>query len=334
MTALRTACLSLFAVLTGFALPALAADPFTVAKVPVDGRGNSAIEAQTQAIQAGYIRAANTLFDRLTLESERQNAEYREGWIGGLPELTPAIVGPLIRGQSIENERRSNRQYLGDVTIAFNPSAVQQFLRRAELTMVSSQARERLVIPTGVSPSSPLMGEINSGRFAHALVPLKTASQADADQFYVNPSEAVLNDIARRNNVGTIMLISEGNSGRLSVREISLDGQGDQNYVVSGGMSALSAQLDRQWKATSAVPSSSATSATVSVLYNSLADWQYLQQAINTSAQIRDARLDAISKDGALMSLTYGQLDRLQAEMRQKGVRVESDPALGLVIRR
>jgi len=37
---------------------------------------------------------------------------------------------------------------------------------------------------------------------------------------------------------------------------------------------------------------------------------QELQQANqNNSAQVRDARLDALSKDGALMSLTYGSLD-------------------------
>ena len=53
------------------AVPALAADPFTVAKVPVDARAESAIQAQTRAVQTGYIIAAQQLFDRITIESER-----------------------------------------------------------------------------------------------------------------------------------------------------------------------------------------------------------------------------------------------------------------------
>ncbi|MGB3455093.1 MAG: hypothetical protein WBA35_01925, partial [Litorimonas sp.] len=101
---------------TLFALPTLAADPFTVARVPVDATAQSAIQAQTDAIGRGQIEAARILLDRLTLESERSQS--------GLPPLSAQVVGPLIRGLSIDNERRSATRYLGDVTIAFNPSAV------------------------------------------------------------------------------------------------------------------------------------------------------------------------------------------------------------------
>jgi len=64
-------------------------------------------------------------------------------------------------------------------------------------------------------------------------------------------------------------------------------------------------------------------------------DWIALQDAINTSAQIKGARLDALSKDGALMTISYGgDLDRMANELRFKGVRVEQDPRIGLVFRR
>ena len=65
----------------------------------------------------------------------------------------------------------------------------------------------------------------------------------------------------------------------------------------------------------------------VSVLYNTHADWIALQDAINTAAQIKGARLDALSKDGALMTISFGgDINRLANELRFKGVRVEQDP--------
>ena len=306
--------------------PAAAADPFTVAGISIDGRGGSAIEAQTNAIQQGYVEAAYILFDRGTLASERQ--------ANPLPDLTPTSVGPLIRGQTIDNERRSTTRYLGNVTIAFNPSAVQQFLRRANLTMVSSQARERVVVILDGAGSGDLRRDLTTGRYAHALVPLKAAADADIATYRMSPNETGLQNIARRNNVGTVVVVEPLAGSRLSVQTASFDGGNSSRFTVNGGLPQLVARLENDWKTAAAVPSSEAKTAQVSVLYTSLRDWQYLQQAINTAAQVRDARLDALSKDGALMTLTFGQLDRLQTEMGQKGVIVERDPQLGLIIRR
>jgi len=58
-------------------------------------------------------------------------------------------------------------------------------------------------------------------------------------------------------------------------------------------------------------------------------DWLRLQEAINGSAQITDARLDALTKDGAMMTLTVGDLGRLANELSFKGVMVKSDPKIG-----
>ena len=299
------------------ALPALAADPFTVAGVPVDATAPSAIQAQTEAIASGQRRAARLLLERLTLEDERAAS--------GLPELTPDVVGPLIRGLSVNNERRSATRYLGDLTIAFNPSAVQQLLRSSGLTMVSSQAQERLVVPVDVQPDSALARELLSGRHAHALTPLQTPRP---DGFlFSSPTLSGQIDTALQLSGLQSALVVYGD-GRIA--EIGSDGS---RRSLSGPLSRLVAGLEREWKQTAAVPSASVTNQTASVLYNSLSEWQRLQRAINTSAQVRDARLDAVAKDGALMTIGYGDFARLQSEMRQKGVIVEQDPELGLVIR-
>ena len=301
---------------------ALAADPFTVRGVPVDASAPSATEAQTQAIGQGQLAAARRLVERLTLESERAAK--------GVPDLTPEVVGPLIRGLTIDNERRSATRYLGDVSIAFNPSAVQQLLRSSGLTMVSSQAQPRVVMARSPLPES-VRTQLRAGRYAHALTPL--VLPPDGSVFVQNPLDA---ELAVQISGGQTALVIDGGPGAYTATEYVMGGSGAQemNRYSFSSLDRLVAQLERDFKQTAAVPSDSQSSQTVSVLYSSLGEWQQLQRAINTSAQVRDARLDAVSKDGALMTLTYGSLDRLAAEMRQKGVRVEQDPKLGLVIRR
>lgn len=305
---------------------ALAADPFTVARVPVDATAQTAIQAQTDAIGSGQIIAAQRLLERLTVEDERMER--------GIPPLTTEIVGPMIRGLSIDNERRSSTRYLGDVTIAFNPVAVQRFLRGVGLTMVTSQARERLLVPVGFSASDPLASDILSGRYAHSLTPVISPSVEDMTRLIDQPTLSQLRVLAGRYNVEQVLIIQKSDSGTLFATDLALDSGERQQLRSPIGLADLVSQIEAEWKVTSAVPIDSLQTRTVSVLYNSQSEWQRLQGALNNSAQVQDARLDALSKDGALMTISYGSLDRLAAEMSQKGVRVIEDPALGLVIRR
>lgn len=307
-----------------FAWPALAADPFTVAKVSVDARGETAIAAQTRAIGDGQLAAAQVLLNRLTLDNERAER--------GLPALTIETVGPLIRGLSIDNERRSATRYLGDVTVAFNPSAVQQLMRAYGLTMVTSQSRERLFVPIGFTSDSPLVEEMFSNRYAHALTPMRVPNIDDIGRLFQEPNIAQLDGLAARYNVEQLLIIRRIGNG-LSAVDYAVD-TGETRQLNAFNLEGLIAQMEADWKTTSATPSEATITTTVSVLYGSLAEWQRLQNTINNSAQIQDARLDALSKDGALMTIRYGDLDRLMAEMAQKGVRIFEDPNIGLVIRR
>ena len=307
------------AVLSLVAGTAFAADPFTVAGVAVDARAPSAIEAQTLAIQQGYSLAAQQLLERLTLEEERGRL--------GLPDLTPEVVGPLIRGQTIDNERRSNTRYLGNVSFAFNPSGVQALLRERGLTMVTSQAQERLIIPMDVAPDSALAALIRSNPFKHSLTPLRAQPvQAMPMPEGFASQDEMIRALTERAGLQRALVVY----GNGRIEDVGLDGS---RRSLSGPLPRAVATLEREWKQTAAVPSGTSSTATASVLYSSLAEWQRLQRAINTSAQVRDARLDAVSKDGALMTISYGDFARLQSEMAQKGVILEQDPKLGLVIR-
>lgn len=310
---------------------ALAADPFTVGGINVDATAANAIEAQTRANLDGQLKAAKVLIDRMTLESERAT--------NPLPELTPEVVGRMIRTLETEQERRSANRYLGVMTVAFNPSQVQQFLRANNLTMVSSQARERLVLvrESGLRGNNNLQATFSNRRLSYALTPLQAASAEDVEVLSTPPSDDELKAIAAKYGLNQILIV-EANG---TVTDISVDTGNRNSFYISPGAGGGSfadgivTRLESDWKQASAVVASDVVTTAVSILYTSHADWITLQEAINTSAQIKGARLDALSKDGALMTISYGgDIDRLSTELRFKGVRVEQDPKLGLVFKR
>jgi len=320
-----------FSVLVIAASRAFAADPFTVGGIEVDATAASAIEAQTKAIQDGQLRAALKLIDRVTLASERA--------ANPVPELTPEIVGRMIRALEVGQERRSANRYLGEITVAFNPSQVQEFLRVNNLTLVSSQARERLVLVrgSGLRGGNNLQSIFADPRFSYALTPFQAASAEDVQYLSASPSDADLKALAAKYGLNQVLIVEPSGS----VTDISVDTGNRNSFFISprdGGAAfadAIVARLEADWKQASAIVASEVVTTSVSVLYSSHSDWLALQEAINTSAQIKGARLDALSKDGALMTISYGgDIDRMANELRFKGVRVEQDPKLGLVFKR
>ena len=310
---------------------AFAGDPFTVGGIKVDATAATAIEAQTIAMADGQLRAADKLFDRLTLEQERAT--------NPLPPLTQETVARMIRALEPSQQQRSANRFLAEITVAFNPSQVQQFLRDSNLTLVSSQAQKRLVIvrDAGLRGDMNLQSAFADPRLAYALTPLQVASAEDVQFLSASPSDDALRATASKYGLNQVLIVESSGS----VTDISLDtGSRNSFFVQPDADSARFAdnvvtRLESDWKQASAVVGGEMVTTAVSVLYTSHRDWIALQDAINTSAQIKGARLDALSKDGALMTISYGgDIARLSNELRFKGVRVEQDPNLGLVFKR
>jgi len=279
---------------------AQAADPFTVTGLPVDASANSAIEAQTLAIQDGQLRAANIVLKRLTLEGERM--------VKPLPDMTPETVGRMIRALEINNEKRSSNRYLGDISVAFNPREVQSYLRGLDLTLMSSQARPRLIIPVGSAEFAQAFG---SDRYSHALTPLTPSGLAES--FVPNTEQQKA--LAAEYGTQQLLIVEElpGYGGTAAnVTDVALDTGLSRAFSVTGAASSadlgdkIVAQLENDWKAASATTAQADITSVVSVLYDTHSEWLTLQKAINTAAQIKGARLDALSRDGALMTRRYG----------------------------
>jgi hypothetical protein len=335
-----------FVVFLGLSLSARAADPFTIISVPVDATGDSAIEAQTLAIQQGQMQAATLVLERLTLASERSQ--------NPLPEIDQETAAKMIRALEIANEKRSANRYLGDISVAFSPRDVQAYLKEAGLNMITSQARQRLVLPYSqgqLDTSSPWFQAWNTPKFSHALTPINLPKpeqislipRNSATVLSMSPGE--LADLGRSLGVQQI-LVTDGFNGvagfDASTVDIALDTNQKQTIRVDrfalNGKSyedAIVETMENDWKQNTVTLASEAVSMTVSVLYDSQAEWQRLKSAIDSSAQIQGARLDAMSKDGALMTVTYaGDLGRLQRELSFKGVDIREDETLGTILTR
>lgn len=324
---------------------ASAADPFTVSGVPVDATGATAITAQTKAISEGQALAAQVLIDRLTLESERMKMRFEP--------LDNETIARMIRALEISNEKRSSNRYLGDITVAFNPSQVQETLKSRGLAMISTQSRQRLVLPLLNGELWSLNGwstAMQNRAFLHSLTPLRAVATGEGAEALISANQALAMDMAALRRVGEryglaqVLIADARQSGAgvfVTLTDVALDsGQVRQLGSVSGAdydraAWAVINTLESDWKNASVSLAESAEDIHVTVLYRSLNEWLSLQDVINGSAQIQDARLDALSKDGAMMTLTYGgDMNRLRNELAFKGVDIREDPALGVVLSR
>ena len=332
MTRYLLICISLVSLLLG-SLSAFAADPFTVTNISVDATGTTAIEAQELALKDGQAQAAAIMLRRVTLPSETATR--------GIPTPTPEMIGRMIRALEISNEQRTAQRYFGTVTIGFNPTEVQKFLQANRLTLFSSQAQNRLVVPFYRLGSNDLTEALKAGGYEHALTPLIVADSANGfDPSIANGNIDAASRVASSYGVRQVLAMTADETSAgvgISLVDISLNTGEARNFgSVSGATMSLAVaaavdRLQNDWKTSSVSLAASAQDLPVSVLFSSQSDWLSLQDVIDDSAQIQSARLDAISKDGALMTLSYGgDLARLATELSFKGVTLKEDPELGV----
>lgn len=319
---------------------ARAGDPFTVADVPVDARGATAIEAQTDAILRGQTRAAAVLVERLTYADDRAAANY-------VPPL-PDEATRMIRAMSVANERRSADRYIGDITVAFVPAAVRAFANARGLTLLETQARERVVL---LVPSAPLADESAFSKqwsdpaLGFSLTPLRmvamdpTALAAlDTRAIKAGDPEALAQ---LRAAVGASeILLAEQVGSQAQLFDIETNaGTVHALGTVADARTALR-RLESEWKQANSSLVAAADSGTrvafqTTVLFDDLGEWLRLQEAIDGAARVTDVRLNALASSGALMTLTYvGEREALSRELRGKGVRLDTHPRFGTVMTR
>ncbi len=329
-----------------FAEQAKAGDVFTISGVHVDASADNALQAQTAAISDGQRRAANLLIERMSLASDRAKVGF-----GGVSQKDSA---KMIRALSIANEKRSATRYLGDITVAFNKQAVEQYMKSRGLRMISTQAGERLVIPVfegdAIWQDNIWTNAWEKVDISNSLTPMRVIKQ-NTDTMALKNANIFVLDMETLQKFGKIygvrhILLVEANNGQAgitaSIKDISLDSETSRNlgYVsagtAKGAVLKIIEKLEEDWKSSVVGTDTGKTVILpVSVLYSSLSEWISLRDALDGAQQIKAAQIRSLSAHGADMRISFnGDMARLKNELSYKGLELRNDDKLGLVLGR
>lgn len=336
------------------AAPARAADLYTVTGVEIDATAGNALEAQSIAMRAGQFTAARMMIERLTLPEDRAGTG-----LDGANPLSGAEVSSMMAGFEISEEQRSSTRYLARLAVTFDPGAVRRVINSYGVPFVEAQARTRLVLPVYAAGGSLALWEENpwgnawlDNDFSHALTPMIAIDPEVGGASLVRTrdaidlNEAALRELAALYGVSRLAILraqqAEGGSrfgGYLidiaPTGEFTVETWGPQTVSGSWAAAARSfvASRERLWKDGNIVRDRSESEMRLTVLYSGIAEWRGLQTALSRTSLIANARLDALSRDGALMTVHHrGDPAQLASELAERGATLEEQPGLGWVL--
>ncbi|MBI1186250.1 MAG: DUF2066 domain-containing protein [Alphaproteobacteria bacterium] len=315
---------------------------YTVAGVRVDAVADNASAARDQAFAAGHRQAFERLVRRITLPDQLQRL--------GMPTPDQSAVERMVSSFDVADERRSGTRYLGRLTLRFLPSAVQTYLSGAGFSIVDQRTAPILVVPlvTDVTPQAleAWRQAWEQGGYDSELAPLIPAPR----ELQGAPDWAAASRYAIAVGAGSALYLDlriAGDQARATAIEVGGNGlrrdRGTAQVRIGAdqvsGLQALADQVaDRiqsDWKSrlTSAATQQERVSATVE--YANLAEWLRIKGGLEAAAatMIRDIRIEAVARQGALVSFSYvGDRQALAEELRRHGVSME-DGATGPVLR-
>lgn len=317
----------LLVVSLGLVLPSVADQRsiYTVQGIEVDVVAETAQLAEQEAFAEAKQEGLKRLVNKLSLPEDRANAV-------GLVYSRDAAEA-LAAAVDVIEEKRAVNVYRGELAIVFNPTRVRTFLNAAQLPFVDIQGNKELMVPVARDTSVADMWirawpEQDRG----ALVPYETALA-----LYGPGSnwDALMQEAQAIGVQSAIVaeLIGEPETFRVRLTRVTPAGRqilGTTNRVVDIDMARLaaSAYLDTIHKRQSIVRSDERTKTTATVLYSNVQEWNDLRSALARSALVSDFKVDAVARDGAVVTFLYaGDVQRLSGELRRRGVQVDPDPA-------
>ncbi|HEX2593402.1 MAG TPA: DUF2066 domain-containing protein [Rhizomicrobium sp.] len=324
----------LFALACVFALsaavPAAADDPYTVRNIHVDASAVSASEALNLAISQGRPRAWQTVFRRLTRQTD---------W-AKQPQLDDLNIQRLIRSYTVANERKSTTRYTADVTYIFNQDQVRRLLKNTGVGYTDTVAKRILIIPMapGYNRMSAWNVAWNNPKLLNGTVPLVMPVGDAQDQVALSKLnfekatwKSVLTLAQRAQSNEVALLLLEG--GKVRIHHLSstpISGEAITDIPVAGGLGAATASvqnaLEDYWKMRAAVDFSKRLRQTVTARFDSLSDWLSLLGAFNTVPTVVSVDVVAMNTGEARIGVTYaGGLDAVQDALGRAKVTLSQD---------
>ena len=322
-----------------------ASDLFTIHLISIDFKANDANAARKLALADGQDRALKALLKKLTLETDH----------GRLPVVEESRLGEFVQGFEVANEQRSERRYLADLTVRFNPYAVRALLRNADIPFAESASPPIIVLPVFQrAGTTNLWDDPNPWRDAwyrfeaqEGLVNLVVPIGELADLAAINSVQALSGDRAALREFAeghgaeealvTVAKLEFDPSGIPSVdvtaqmygsvvgpiRVERFRGSSDGNIeaLLHSSVSEMAARIEYDWKLENLLEFNERQNILVVVPIKGLQHWLQLSSSLGTLAVIRKTNLLSLSKKEALVSIFYlGNMDRLANLLAQRGI--------------
>lgn len=310
------------------------ADPFRVRDLVVDKVAPSAAEASQQGRAEARIVGASRLIERLTLPEDRANART---------PIDTMAVSRLYRGSETQGEQKSTSvtggvRATGLVTWNFRADAVRDYLDKAGVPYVDTQAATALIVPVatgGIDPGQWAGQWTTRGAAPGQVIP-------KSDDTVLTPYVGSVLGWNRRPAVSEIQAeLSSTGADHGVIAEIYQ--QGAQYYVrlvdmranapkpdigVAGPFVSLAsaqtgavAEMERSWKVSSIVRTTGSTSVSLVATFGGLEDWVKIRKSIENSRLISNLNIESITTVGADITFTYaGRPEQLAADLRSRGV--------------
>lgn len=355
MTFLRRTLPALVAILcASWALPSAGQTTksiYSVSGVPIDATAASSTVAKSQALTAGRQVAFQRLVSRVTLPEDIQAK-------GGIPVIAPDVLERMIASYSVSDEKSSTVRYLARLTVEFDATAVKSWLTSFGATPINSRALPLAVFPFAPNAPEPdrvaLSTAWRSAGLESELVPLALSSvPAVENQFpayeaaakAAGAGGAVLASVQTTEANGTLTAMTkvtklengarfELGSAQASVPAPSAAARSTAiQTLMDKSVIAASNLVQLEWKRRAVVRGGQVASVAVTAEYSSLEEWNAIRNALGRSTIIRDIRIEAISKDGALLTIAYtGSEAQLQTDVAQSRLTLQSEDK-GLILR-
>lgn len=327
-------------------------DLYTVAGVRADETAASPAAARTQAMASVQRSAFDVLARRLLSPAQAQTVVRPDD----------ATLDRLVRGVDVEEQpRTSGTRYLGRFAVRFDPTGVRAYLQEAGLTVSETRGDPVLIVPVlagaspptpGPSPSTPAPTDpwrqaLEQGGFARESLPLLIAPPAVTGPADWNTAAVTAGSLgattaifAIARNTGPTLVAdlieasptSRTNRGQVTVQVIGGDvGAPDAFRRLA---TAVNAKLQDEFKMRGGAEPRSRSKMSVSAMYRNQGEWSRIKEGLGAaSGVISEIRIEAIARDGALVSFNFsGAPEALAASLRRFGLQL-SDSAQGPVLR-
>ena len=306
----------------------VSANMYLVRDIPVDVTDENATIAREKAITGAQERGFYQLLERLTLPSDMKD----------LPVLTTEDMLNLVQDYSVANEKTSSVRYIADVSVQFNPEAIQTFFQEYHVPYITSAADKSLIFPVYRPDASsdvylwqednPWLQVWQNEVFNSDLVPLVVPIGDLTDRASI--SEDSLSDemnvdmtplYRRYQALSALMVEAAVNKDLHQVKITIRPFQNERSYVgVISFFEPLDAplktvlkraghrvipMLEKKWREQNAVRFDNPSSLVTIVPIQNLAEWIQIRERLDQIKLIKQYVVKAVRKDQAQIEIFF-----------------------------